>query len=215
MFRKKVLELINNDNHYVVDKCVLKCAKQMKLDINSFMLLIYLLNHPNKEIFDYKKILNDLNFSEQELVDSISLLKDNKVLAIEMKKNDLGILEERVNISAFYDVLSSKILDEDNVSTNDKDLYDVFEKEFGRTLSPMEYEIINGWLESKIDKELIICALKETVFNGVNNLRYVDKILYEWNKKGIKVPNDVKKAERDSNDENEQPYYEYDWLNED
>ena len=59
MFRKKVLELINNDNHYVVDKCVLKCAKQMKLDINSFMLLIYLLNHPNKEIFDYKKILND------------------------------------------------------------------------------------------------------------------------------------------------------------
>lgn len=215
MFREKILELVNNENHFVVDKCVLKCAKQMKLNINSFILLIYFLNHKNKEIFDYKKILNDLDFSEQELVDSISQLKDKKILSIGMEKNDSGILEERIDISAFYDILSSKILDDDKQNANDKDLYDIFEKEFGRTLSPMEYEIINGWLESKLDKELIICALKETVFNGVNNLRYVDKILYEWNKKGIKVPSDIKEVEHNKSEENEQPYYEYDWLNED
>lgn len=215
MFREKILELVNNQNHFVIDKCVLKCAKQMKLNINSFILLIYFLNHKNKEIFDCKKILNDLDFSEQELVDSISQLKDKKILSIGMEKNDSGILEERIDISAFYDILSSKILDGDKQNANDKDLYDIFEKEFGRTLSPMEYEIINGWLESKIDKELIVCALKETVFNGVNNLRYVDKILYEWNKKGIKVPSDIKEVEHDKGEENEQPYYEYDWLNED
>ena len=37
-------------------------------------------------------------------------------------------------------------------------MYDNFEKEFGRTLSPMEYEIINNWKEQKISNELILAA---------------------------------------------------------
>ena len=93
-------------------------------------------------------------------------------------------------------------------------MYDNFEKEFGRTLSPMEYDIINSWLDSGMSKELIIFALKEAVFNGVNNLRYIDKILFEWGKKGIKNPSDIEKLNK-KQEEKVEPYYEYDWLNED
>ena len=93
-------------------------------------------------------------------------------------------------------------------------MFDKFEEEFGRTLSPMEYEIINGWIESKIDKELILAALKETVFNGANNLRYVDKILFEWNKKGIKKASDIHTKEKETEEKKEPEIYEYDWLNE-
>lgn len=32
------------------------------------------------------------------------------------------------------------------------------------------------------------------MYNGALTLRYVDKVLYEWNRKGIKVPADIKKA---------------------
>ena len=79
----------------------------------------------------------------------------------------------------------------------------------------MEYEIINSWLEQGINRELILSALKEAVFNGVNNLRYVDKILYEWNKKGIKKVDEIKVSNKKIEDDKEDISYEYDWLNED
>lgn len=214
MLKQRFMEQINNENHYTIPKYVLTYAKDFNLDINSLILLIYFLNQKNKEIFNYKKIIKDLNFTEKELLDSISLLKDKNLISIQMEKNDSGILEERVNTSSFYDIMLSKFINDSQESDSNNDLYEIFESEFGRTLSPMEFEIINSWLESKINKELIIAALKETVYNGVNNLRYVDKILFEWNKKGIKTPEDIKKAQERSSDEECEQCYEYDWLNE-
>lgn len=213
MLRNKLMEQLNNENHYTISKYVLVYAKKNKLDVNSLMLLIYFLNHKNKAVFNYKQIIDDLTFNEKELLESISVLKDKKILTIEMEKNESGILEERVNISSFYDIIFSEFLNEEEDKKQDNDLFSTFEKEFGRSLSPMEYEIINSWLESKIDKELILLALKEAVFNGVNNLRYIDKILFEWNKKGIKKANDVKQNIK-KEEEKQENYYEYDWLNE-
>lgn len=214
MFKDKLLQIVNNKNHFTVDINVLKSARQMNLDTNSLILLIYLINGHDNEIFDYKKILNDLGFNEKELLESISTLKDKKLLSINMKKNNDGILEERLNLSSFYEILVSKILDEDTANKKQNNLYDIFEKEFGRTLSPIEYDIINNWLESKISEELIIGALKEAVFNGVNNLRYIDKILFEWNKKGVKSLEEVSKIQIKKEMEKEESFYEYDWLNE-
>lgn len=53
-------------------------------------------------------------------------------------------------------------------------------KEFGRTLSPIEYEIISSF-EDSYSKELILLALK-AIFNKVASLKYVDRILQEWTK---------------------------------
>lgn len=214
MLKDKFMQQINNENHYTVPNYVLLFAKETSLDANSLILLIYFLNQKNKDIFNYKKILNDLSFTEKELLESISVLKDKKILSISMEKNESGILEERVDISSFYDIVFSKFLEEEKERVNDSNLYSEFEKEFGRTLSPMEYEIINSWLESKISNDLILAALKEAVFNGVSNLRYIDKILFEWNKKGIKKPDDINKVKKDEEEDKNESFYEYDWLNE-
>lgn len=214
MLKDKFMRQINNENHYTVPNYVLLFAKEASLDANSLILLIYFLNQKNKDIFNYKKILNDLSFTEKELLESISVLKDKKILSISMEKNESGILEERVDISSFYDIVFSKFLEEEKERVNDSNLYSEFEKEFGRTLSPMEYEIINSWLESKISNDLILAALKEAVFNGVSNLRYIDKILFEWNKKGIKKPDDINKVKKDEEEDKNESFYEYDWLNE-
>ncbi len=211
MLKDKLLEQMNNENHYTIPKYVLLFAKETNLDVNALILLVYLLNIKNKDIFDYKKILNDLMFTEKELLDSISLLKEKNILTIEMEKNESGILEEKINISSFYDIVFSKFLNENADKENKNDLFSLFESEFGRTLSPLEYDIINSWLEKGISDELIKEALKEAVFNGGNNLRYIDKILFEWNKKGITNPNEIIKKKVEKEDEEE--YYEYDWLN--
>lgn len=214
MLKKELMEQLNNENHYTVPKYVLTYSKELGLDMNSLILLIYFLNKPNKMIFDYKKIISELNFTEKELLNALSTLKDKNILLILMEKNDSGILEEKVDISLFYDIIFSNILNNKDEEKNEKDLFDTFEKEFGRTLSPMEYEIINSWLEQGINRELILSALKEAVFNGVNNLRYVDKILYEWNKKGIKKVDEIKVSNKKIEDDKEDISYEYDWLNE-
>ena len=96
----------------------------------------------------------------------------------------------------------------------------MFEKEFGRTLSPMEYEIINAWQENNISDETIILALKEAVYNGVTNLRYIDRILSEWTKKGIKTKEDLEKEKIEfskrkiQNNSVNNENIDYDWLNE-
>lgn len=214
MHKNEFLDQLNNENHYTVSKYVLKYAKELGLDINSLILLIYFLNKPNKSVFDCNKIMEDLDFTSEELFDSISLLKDKNILLILMEKNDNDVLEEKVDISLFYEILFTKLLNNVKEEEKQKDLYDNFEKEFGRTLSPMEYEIINNWKEQKISNELILAALKEAVFNGVSNLRYIDKILYEWNKKGIKKESDISKNRKEKEESKKEDSFEYDWLNE-
>ena len=134
MLNEKLLEQLNNDNHYTLPKYVLSYAKDLNLDINSFILLIYLLNGKNGSSFNYKNIMKDINLNEKELLDAISVLKCKKLLSIEMKKNDFGVLEELINISSFYDIVFSKMLNESKNDIDRKDIYEEFEREFGRTL---------------------------------------------------------------------------------
>lgn len=214
MLKTKLMEQIQNNNHYTIPKYVFTYVKELNLDMNSLILLIYLINNDNNTIFDYKKIAQEINLDENEIFEAITLLKNKKLLSIEMKENESGILEERINIDSFYEIIFSKMLNDNEKKKMDNSLFDSFEKEFGRTLSPIEYEIINSWIESKIDEGLIISALKEAVFNGVNNLRYIDKILYDWNKKGIKKVTDLDKNIKEDNKNDDEELYDYDWLNE-
>jgi DNA replication protein len=65
-------------------------------------------------------------------------------------------------------------------------LFAVFEQEFGRPLSPMEVETINGWLDKDgYDEDLVLFALKESVFAGKLHFRYIDRILLEWSRSRV------------------------------
>jgi len=68
----------------------------------------------------------------------------------------------------------------------DTNLFSVFEQEFGRLLSPMECETISAWLDQdNYSEEIILFALKESVFAGKLSLRYIDRILMEWSRNRI------------------------------
>ena len=53
MLKKELMNELNNENHYTVPRYVLSYAKELGLDMDSLILLIYFLNKPNKSIFDY------------------------------------------------------------------------------------------------------------------------------------------------------------------
>ena len=214
MLKDKLLEQLNNSNHYTIPKYVLSYAKDLNLDSTSLILLIYFLNMKNKDIFNYDSIVNDLNITDKELMEGLAKLQEKKLLIILIEKNENGLIEEKIDVSPFYDIILSKMLEKDNEEKKST-IYDIFEKELGRTLSPLEYDIIGTWLTSGIKEEIIQEALKEAVFNGVNSFKYIDKILFEWNKKGIKKKEDIKREEKKKEEEKEETSsFDFEWLGE-
>ena len=62
-------------------------------------------------------------------------------------------------------------------------IYQTFEKELNRPLSPLEVSRIREWVSLGYSDEMIINALKESLSQGKKSLRSVDKILLSWAKR--------------------------------
>ena len=129
------------------------------------------------------------------------------------KKNNRSY--EYISLELLYEKLVNLIVMDDDKKDIDISVFTVFENELGRTLSPMEYEKIKEWVTSGNSEELITCALKEAVMNGINNFNYIDRILDSWRKKGYKNKKDIvrDKEKYHTKKENVQ-VYDTDWLNE-
>ena len=61
-----------------------------------------------------------------------------------------------------------------------KNIYEVFEKELNRPLSPLEFSLIGEWVDQGFTDEQIIDALHEALSKGKKTLKSVDKILLQW-----------------------------------
>ncbi|MFU1892569.1 DnaD domain-containing protein, partial [Enterococcus faecium] len=73
---------------------------------------------------------------------------------------------------------------------NKLNIYAAVEQNFGRPLSPIEMEMIKQWqTEDSYPDDLIQLALKEAVLNQAFSLKYMDRILLSWERKGIKTKN--------------------------
>jgi DNA replication protein len=211
MKTNKLIELMKM-GHLVVPNFLIKNYHKLDIDANTLITLVYLLNN---NTFDCKKIGNDLNINDKEVLNHINKLQEKGLLTINIIKNDKGIMEESILLDPLYNKISLLLIDEEKEKPISSNIYDTFERELGRTLSPMEYEIITGWLNSKYKEEIIIEALREAVYSGANNLRYIDKILYEWHKKGFKSINDIKKDKehhRRASEEKKIELPDYNWL---
>ena len=215
---------IFKQGHIVIPLFMLQHYKELKLEIGEFLFLMYLYNLGNKFIFDPSKFASDLNLDIKDVMNYIGSLSDKHFIRVEVMKNDKGLMEEMVLMDDFYSKLSLITMDEvNNVSSADNsNIYEIIEKEFGRTLSPMEYEIIRAWLDNDMSEELIQEAIKEATYNGVSNLRYIDKILYEWSKLGIKTAKDVSdnkkkraKAKEEASSDVDMDIMDWDWFDDD
>ncbi len=201
----KIIELLKNN--VVIPKLLLTNYKKLKITSSELILLIYFIDNND---FDLEKLCIELDIKSSEALKLIDSLSKKDIIKLKKTMNN-NICEEYVCLDELYNKLALILMSvKENKETT---IYDEFEKEFGRTLSPMEYEIIGAYIDSGFSEELIKAALKEAVYNGVTNLRYIDKILYEWNKKGIKNTSDLKKKNKSAENQKKE-VFDYDWLNE-
>ena len=204
----KVIELIQN-NPFYIPNILLKNYRKLNISDSELIILIYLINTDNS--FNPKLIAKDLNFNLNEVMDIISSLTEKDILKIDIVNKK--VREEIINLEGLYKKLGFVVVNGE-IKEDKKNIFDIFEKEFARTLSPMEYEHISRW-QDEYNDELILLALKEAVFNGVNNIRYIDKIQIEWNRKGIKNEQDIINDRKNFQSKKQtKKLFDYDWLNE-
>lgn len=210
---EKIKEIIK-EKDIIIPKILFLNYKKIGLTEVELIFVIYLLNN---NIFNPKQISIDLGITLNEVMENMETLSSKGIIKLESKKTG-NIRNENINLEGLYDKLTFNILNTEDKQKNNKNIYDTFEKEFGRTISPMEYEIIGAWLENGTSEEIITLALKEATYNGVSNLRYIDKIISEWTKKGIKTKEDVEKSRMNFKQKKEikekNDILNYDWLNE-
>lgn len=223
MKSSKLIDIFKQ-GHIVIPLFLLQHYKEFKLEIGEFVFLMYLYSLGNEFLFNPSKFACDLNIDLKEAMGYIGTLSDKHFIRVEVVKNDKGLMEEVVLLDEFYNKISLITMEEVNqVSKSDNsNIFEIIEKEFGRTLSPIEYEIIKAWLDNNISEELIKEAIKEATYNGVSNLRYIDKILYEWGKIGIKNAKDVEnnrkkrnKAKDDVSNDVDIDIVDWDWFDDD
>ena len=217
--RQKHLVNLLMDGNIVIPLEFYRRYKKLNITLEEFVFLMYLRSKGNLIMFDPVKIAEELGYTSVEVLELISLLSDKKLLVIDTVKNDKGIVEEKLDLNLYYEKMDSLMLDDKELNEDkklDSNIFSNIEKEFGRTLNPSEIEFIKAW-SSNFSSELIIEAVKEAVLNGVSSIRYIDKILYEWDKKGLKTIDDVKHFLNKKKNEVIEPVevFDYDWFDED
>ena len=117
---------------------------------------------------------------------SISIEKIDKTIKRLIEKNYLCFDNysgsNNIDTSNVYQKIIEKLCENELKNEEKKaikeevNIIGVFEKELKRKLSPFEIETIREWVAT-FDEELIIYALRESVLNGVYNLKYIEKII--------------------------------------
>lgn len=203
----KLLDLIKSNN-LVIPGYLFTNYRKFKLNEKHLIFLSYIIS--SDMLFDAYLFSKDLGWEIAEVMTIISELSEMKLIDLGVKKEN-GKMREYIDLSNFYQKILFEVIDDEKEEDIPSKVYNIIESEFGRTLSPIENETIAGWLNAGIDESLIKAALKEAVLNGVSNLKYIDKILFEWSKKGYKKETDIKKKKKREKGED---LFEYDWLDE-
>lgn len=191
------LRSVFTSKDFVINSNVIKCISNLDITLDEFLLVLYFINVSN--YLNNDDIKDKLGFDDDKIFNTFSSLLNKKYIEM-VVTNKNGEVIEQIKLDPFYDRLLLNKKSEDKSS----DIYSLFESELARTLSSYEYELINKWLQQGVSEDTIKNALKEAILNDVRNFKYIDKIIYEWTKNG------VKKRVKEEKDNEEM--FDYDWL---
>lgn len=191
------LRKIFESKDFVINSNIVKSINTIDITLDEFLLVLYFINVSC--YLDTEDIKEKLGFDDEKTYNTFSSLLNKKYIEIEVTNNNSGV-SEKVKLEPLYDRLALN----KKIETNETNLYSLFERELGRTLSSFEYELINKWIEDGVSEDTIKNALKEAILNNVRSFKYIDKIIYDWTKNGVK-----KRVKEEGTLE---AMFEYDWL---
>lgn len=214
---ERYMELLR-DKMFFIPSSVFRNMGKLGITGDEVVVLIFIINMGPRVLYDPEMISKGTGINRIRVLEVINGLISKGILAIVVKKNGSSKkMEEFISTDLFYEKMRSVLLggtNRANVKREEQtDLFSMFEKEFGRTLSSMEYEIIRGWVSDDMPSDLVREALREATYNGVSNLRYIEKIILDWKKRGYKSVKDIERArERYKKKNGNGDVFDYNWL---
>lgn len=205
------------DRPLVIPRIIINNYKKLNITEEELIILIFIIDYGVDLEYNPSIFVQELNIDKYKVLELINSLKEKNVLTILIKKENKKVSSEYISLQPLYDKIMNIVMDNKEKQIEiDENIYSIFENELGRTLSPLEYEKIKEMVTS-YGQELVVEALKEAVYNRANNLRYIETILSEWNKKGHKTKADILKDRENyrkkKTDNIKLP--DIDWLNDD
>lgn len=184
---------------------------QLKIDDAEMIVIIQLEMFAQRGNFfpTDEQLAANTNLSVSEITALIQKLIEQNFLSIDQISDKSGKIGNKYNLDQLYNQLDLLLEDKiksgnkkagNNSSTSSVDnspltqLVRQFEIEFGRYLSPIEREEIASWLNvDHYDPVLIKMALREAVLAQAYSLKYVDRVLLNWQRHNLKTSSEVQK----------------------
>ena len=204
----------------VIPKILLRNYKKINLTEEELIILICLIGIGDKVPYNPTIFEAELGMDKFKGMQILNDLTEKSVVTIKVENNKSGKKQEYIYLDLLYSKLMNLLIDGANnleVESKENDIFSLFESELGRTISPMEVEIIKEWLHGGFSEELIKEALKEAIYNDARSLKYIDRILYNWKNKGIKNKEDIMREKKNFRKKTKpvEPLYDYNWLEDD
>ncbi|MFC0559923.1 DnaD domain-containing protein [Halalkalibacter alkalisediminis] len=193
---------------------LLKHYKQLGLKEEELVALIHVQSFIDEgDGFPTPELLSErMTLSMNECAEMLGRLIRNGFLTLDKKWDDHGILYEYFTLEPLWTRLiqlmkGEQLEEKEQQKQNDEGiLYKRFEEEFCRPLSPIEAETLSMWLDQDHhSSELILAALREAVVSAKLNFRYIDRILFEWKRNGIRTLDQAKAQGEKFRKYNQQP----------
>lgn len=155
--------------------------KNLSLDENQAMIILLIMRLEKMQVaYITPQVLADYMHLDPKLIDQYVVgLLSKKMLSLEGNS-----LSSRPFILALQQLFKEKKTIKPQVEK--VNLVASFEHEFARALTPIEIETLKEWKQCHYSDDMILNALKEATLSNVHNMRYIEKILIDWARHGVK-----------------------------
>jgi DNA replication protein len=185
-----------NEGNINIPTFLITHYKNLKLTESELVLILQIISFQNKgnDFPTPEELSSRMTTSVDSCANMLRGLVQKGFITISDAYSSDGIRYEKYSLQPLWEklidhfLLIQKAAETATKRESEEDLYTCFESEFGRPLSPFECETLAMWIDDdRHDAVIIKAALKEAVISGKLNFRYIDRILFEWKKNGVKT----------------------------
>ncbi|MDT2658472.1 DnaD domain protein [Enterococcus hulanensis] len=188
-----------------ISNLLLQNYTKLGLNTDEFMLWLqlYAAHEAGEDFPDLTVIAKSMGSTTEKLYGVLNNLVEKEFVTLETALDESGRQSDRYNLLPAFEKLDV-LKEQERFEAEEKDdlaaqkkMLRSFEQEFGRPLSPIEYQKIGYWLnDDQYSPALIELALQEAVLNQAYNFKYIETVLQSWEKKNIRSKAQVEEEQR-------------------
>jgi len=206
---KRGIIMLNLENYLkagqtIVSNLLLKNYHRIGLQADEFLFILqlHMAQSEGDSFPDLMNISQNMGVKQEKVFQILNRLVSGHFIAIETTLID-GRKADRYDLTPTY-VHLERLLEKDSLKQEEevqekttRSVYQLFEQEFGRPLSSIEFQRIGQWLEEDhYHPEILKLALREAVLNQAYSFNYIDRILLSWERKNLKTKQQVEEDQK-------------------